>query len=86
MEDEFSLMDIPKLVKNFRKKENLKLSYPEFSIFILWVGRICKADTWRTLYELFACLICEFQDHLNTEELPKNMSSWCRYFDSKAEC
>jgi hypothetical protein len=44
--DEFSLMDIKKLIQNYPKRE-IKLEYPHFSIFLLWIGRICKSPAFK---------------------------------------
>jgi hypothetical protein len=44
-EDEFSLMEIRKLILNYPRRK-LTIKYPHFSIFLLWVGRICKPMAW----------------------------------------
>ena len=48
-EDEFSLMDIKKLIQNYPRR-NLELERPHFSIFLLWIGRICKAPAFKEFY------------------------------------
>lgn len=47
--DEFSLMDIKKLVQNYPRR-NLNMEYPHFSIFLLWIGRICKSPVFKEFY------------------------------------
>jgi hypothetical protein len=44
--DEFSLMDIKKLIQNYPRRE-VGLAYPHFSIFLLWIGRICKPPAFK---------------------------------------
>ena len=45
-QDEFSLMDIRKLIINYPKR-NLTLKYPHFSIYMLWIARICKPPAFK---------------------------------------
>lgn len=45
-EEEFSLISIPNVLNNYRKK-GLDLKYPQFSVFLLWLGKICKAVSWK---------------------------------------
>ena len=84
MEEEFSLMDIPKLVKNYKKKSNLSgIEYPEFCIYILWLGRICKSETWKTFYEVLACNLCEYEDYLKKNSYQKSVSSLVKFYNEK---
>lgn len=48
-EDEFSLMEIRKLILNYPRRK-LELKYPHFSIFLLWIGRICKPQAWEEFF------------------------------------
>ena len=56
-------MDIPKLVKNMEKRE-VVLEFPEFTIYVLWLSRVCKSDAWKQIYELTAYACCEFYEFL----------------------
>ena len=47
--DEFSLMDIRKLIQNYPKR-NINIENPGFSIFLLWLGRICKSPAFKEFY------------------------------------
>lgn len=47
--DEFSLMDIKKLIQNYPKRR-LTLKFPHFSIFLLWIGRICKSPAFQEFF------------------------------------
>lgn len=58
-EDEFSLMEIRKLIINYPKR-NIVLKYPHLSIFLLWVGRICKPPAWSEFFMLFSTFMIEF--------------------------
>jgi hypothetical protein len=49
VQDEFSLMDIKKLISNYPKRK-LKLLYPHFSIFLLWIGRISKSPAFKEYF------------------------------------
>jgi len=44
--DEFSLMDIKKLIQNYPKRK-VDIAHPHFSIFLLWLGRICKSPAFK---------------------------------------
>lgn len=57
--DEFSLMDIKKLVQNYPKRK-INLQYPHFSIYLLWLGRICKPPAFREFYMILGEYIAEF--------------------------
>lgn len=57
--DEFSLMDIKKLIQNYPKRK-IEISYPHFSIFLLWIGRICKAPAFKEFYMILGCYIAQF--------------------------
>jgi len=56
-------MDIPKLVKNI-KKRGIMVNYPEFTIFVLWMSRICKAESWKVIYRFIAWSVNAFLKHL----------------------
>lgn len=47
--DEFSLMDIKKLIQNYPKRK-IEIENPHFSIFLLWLGRICKSPVFKEFY------------------------------------
>lgn len=47
--DEFSLMDIKKLIQNYPKRK-INLEIPHFSIFLLWIGRICKSTAFKEFF------------------------------------
>jgi hypothetical protein len=57
--DEFSLMDIKKLIQNYPKRK-IEISYPHFSIFLLWIGRICKSPAFREFYLILGEYLAEF--------------------------
>lgn len=59
--DEFSLMDIKKLIQNYPKRK-LDLSYPHFSIFLLWIGRICKSPAFREFYLILGSYMAEYYE------------------------
>lgn len=51
--EEFSLMDIAKMIHNYPKRK-IDIAYPHFSIFLLWIGRICKSSAFREFYLILA--------------------------------
>ena len=57
--DEFSLMDIRKLIQNYPSRK-LELDHPHFSIFLLWIGRICKAPAFREFYLILGSYLGEY--------------------------
>jgi hypothetical protein len=57
--DEFSLMDIKKLIQNYPKRK-LELTYPHFSIFLLWIGRICKSPAFSEFYLILGEFMAEY--------------------------
>lgn len=59
--DEFSLMDIKKLIQNYPKRK-LDLTYPHFSIFLLWIGRICKSPAFREFYLILGSYMAEYYE------------------------
>ena len=42
-------MDIRKLVINYPKRK-VGIEYPGFSIFLLWLGRICKSPAFKEFF------------------------------------
>lgn len=58
-EDEFSLMEIRKLIQNYPRRK-LILKYPHFSIFLLWVGRICKPLAWEEFFMIISTYLAEY--------------------------
>ena len=57
--DEFSLMDIKKLIQNYPKRK-VELEFPYFSIFLLWTGRICKSPAFREFFMVLWAYLAEF--------------------------
>lgn len=57
--DEFSLMDIRKLIQNYPKRK-IQLDYPHFSIFLLWIGRICKSPAFKEFYLVLGEYLAEY--------------------------
>lgn len=57
--DEFSLMDIKKLIQNYPKRK-VNLEFPHFSIFLLWLGRICKSPAFKEFYMILGEYNAEF--------------------------
>lgn len=57
--DEFSLMDMKKFIQNYPKRK-IELEYPHFSIFLLWVGRICKSTAFKEFYLVLGEYIAEY--------------------------
>ena len=51
--EEFSLVNIPSVIRNYKKKE-IGLAYPEHDIFVLWLTKTCKAAAWKELYTVVA--------------------------------
>lgn len=59
VQDEFSLMDIKKLIQNYPKRK-IELEYPHFSIFLLWIGRICKSPAFKEFYMILGEYIADY--------------------------
>jgi hypothetical protein len=57
--DEFSLMDIKKLIQNYPKRK-IEISSPHFSIFLLWIGRICKSPAFREFYLILGEYLADY--------------------------
>jgi hypothetical protein len=57
--DEFSLMDIKKLILNYPKRK-IDIGHPHFSIFLLWLGRICKSPAFKEFYLILGEYLAEF--------------------------
>lgn len=62
-EDEFSLINVSNVVNNYPRK-GLKLQYPEFSIFLLWLAKICKPLAWKEFYILIGYTLWEYKEFL----------------------
>jgi hypothetical protein len=59
--DEFSLMDIKKLIQNYPKRK-IQITYPHFSIFLLWIGRICKSPAFLEFYLILGEYMAEYYE------------------------
>lgn len=77
--DEFSVMNISRLLQNYRKR-GIELKYRELTVFILWIGRILKADAFRVFYECLVSHTFSYYDFLQQEyESPeecRDLHSW----------
>lgn len=60
-DEEFSLENIPKLAKNYNKK-NLNLQFPEISIFILWISKVAKSKILKDIYKILLLLLKSFTE------------------------
>lgn len=58
-EDEFSLMEIRKLILNYPRRR-LTLKYPHFCIFLLWISRICKPQAWEEFFIIISYYLAEY--------------------------
>ena len=59
-EDEFSLMDVRKLINNLPKRK-LEVTMPCLSVFVLWVSRICKSPAWKEIFMLCSHYLALFE-------------------------
>ena len=57
--DEFSLMDIKKLIQNYPKRK-VDIAHPHFSIFLLWLGRICKSPAFKEFYMILGEYLADY--------------------------
>jgi hypothetical protein len=84
--DEFSLMDIKKLIQNYPKRK-LELSYPHFSIFLLWIGRICKSPAFSEFYLILGEFMAEYYsveaNRAKGEATYDNWKNFFKHYDAK---
>jgi hypothetical protein len=74
-EPAFSLLE-PRLILESSKIRGLELRFPEASIFILWLAKVCKAPAWRDLLLLVYELRRQYSEHLYNMDPKKAQSSW----------
>ena len=55
-------MDIRKLVANYPKRK-VGIECPGFSIFLLWLGRICKSPAFKEFFMILGEYLAEFYSH-----------------------
>ena len=68
-------MEIRKLTYNYPKR-GIKMRYPHFSIFLLWVGRICKPPAW---IEFFMIISQFLIDYYNSDLTGKKSENWEKF-------
>jgi hypothetical protein len=52
-------MDIKKLIQNYPKRQ-IGLQYPHFSIFLVWIGRICKPPVFKEFFMILGEYMAEY--------------------------
>jgi hypothetical protein len=74
-------MDIRKLIMNYPKRK-LSLKHPQFSIFILWVARICKPPAFKEFYIVIGIYLARFSDVPEHQRLKEEncYELWRNYF------
>jgi len=84
--DEFSLMDIKKLIQNYPKRK-IELDYPHFSIFLLWIGRICKSPAFKEFYMILGEYLAEYYSNeankTKGEQAYENWKNFHKAFEQK---
>lgn len=84
--DEFSLMDIKKLIQNYPKRK-IELENPHFSIFLLWIGRICKSPAFKEFYLVLGEYLAEYYaaeaHRVKGEEAYDKWRNYHKSFDQK---
>lgn len=44
--EEFTLVNVPSVARNYKKK-GIEATYPELTIFVLWLTKTCKPLAWK---------------------------------------
>jgi hypothetical protein len=52
-------MEVRKLILNYPRR-NIVAKFPHFSIFILWVGRICKPAAWKEFFIIISSYLADY--------------------------
>ena len=71
-------MDIRKLIQNYPRRK-IELKYPNFSIFMLWISRICKASAWKEFFISIATYLAVYEKYKKENEGQQWQEFWTKF-------
>ena len=78
-------MNVGKLLENYPKRK-INLRYKEITVFLVWIGRICKSEAFKIFYKILVSYALLYYDFLEqayeASSQSKDLHSW-KFFINK---
>ena len=79
-EDEFSLMDVRKLIRNLPRRK-LEVKLPCFAVFALWISRICKPQAWKEIFIVCSYYLALYNENKSKLDKLSELEKWHTFWE-----